>query len=152
MPESVRFNRFNKGTEDFVTPGLQLEYVADAKPDGTAIVEIDKQGKEIKISWDGLRKLSNRIAWLLIDKGIDSDSTVIVTWPNNILHVAAMLAIWKCGACYVPIPSKTTIAELDGNFFCPIRRERFVWDFQQPHHRKNRPNPPDSAASGRQFP
>lgn len=114
MPESVRFNRFNKGTEDFVTPGLQLEYVADAKPDGTAIVEIDKQGKEIKISWDGLRKLSNRIAWLLIDKGIDSDSTVIATWPNNILHVAAMLAIWKCGACYVPIPSKTTIAELDG--------------------------------------
>lgn len=114
MPETVRFNRFNKGTEDFVTTGLQLEYIAGEKPESTAVVEIDKKGNETSISWKGLRDLSNRMAWMLLDRGIDAKSTVIVTWPNGILHVAAMLAIWKCGACYVPIPYKTTIAELDG--------------------------------------
>ena len=114
MPDAVRFNRFNTGAEDYITFGRQLEYIAAAKGGAPALIEIDKEGNETVITYGGLRGLSNRMANMLLDMGIGKGSVVVVTYPNTIMHVAAMAAIWKTGACYLPMPHKTTHVELQG--------------------------------------
>lgn len=103
MAETVRLNKYNRSSSDFVTPGMQLHYVAQVKPDETAAIVVHKDWQEERISWSELDKLSSRIAWMLMDKGVGQNSTVLVSYPNTIEHIAANFAIWKTGACYMPI-------------------------------------------------
>lgn len=105
-------NKYNRGSKPFVTPGMQLHYVAQTKPDETAVIVVHKDWQEERISWSELDKLSSRIAWMLMDNGIGKESTVLVTFPNTIEHIAANFAIWKTGACYMPISCRTPPEEL----------------------------------------
>lgn len=112
MAETVRLNKYNRSSSDFVTPGMQLHYVAQVKPDETAAIVVHKDWQEERISWSELDKLSSRIAWMLMDKGVGQNSTVLVSYPNTIEHIAANFAIWKTGACYMPISWRTPPEEL----------------------------------------
>lgn len=112
MTETVALNKYDRGSGGFVTPGMQLHYVAEAKPDETAVVVVHRDKREERISWSELDRLSNRLAWLLMDKGVGPNSTVLVSYPNTIEHVAANYAIWKTGACYMPISCRTPPEEL----------------------------------------
>lgn len=105
-------NIFSKGDESHITPGKQLDNIVEHMPDGIAIIEISREGKETSITWLELRDFTNRIARMLKDKGVGKRSNVIVSYPNGILRIAATYAVWKLGACYVSIPSKTTEVEL----------------------------------------
>lgn len=109
-------NVFSKGDKSLITPGKQLDNIVEYMPERIAIIEISREGVETGISWIQLRDFSNRIARMLKDKGVDEESTVVVSYPNGIAHIAATYAIWKLGACYVPIPHKTTEAELADMF------------------------------------
>lgn len=110
--QNAYFNRYNFGESDFVSPGKQLEYIASTKPDTAAIISISKVGEVSSITWELLHKSSNRLARLLSERGINSGSTVLVSLPNGIEHIVATYAIWKLGACYLPISNKTSVAEL----------------------------------------
>lgn len=107
------FNRFNKGKSDFVTPGKQLEYISQLKPDSSAIICIDKEQKVSSVTWHELHVCSNRLACFLMEKGVGPGSVIVVTLPNSIEHIIAVFAIWKTGACYLPVPYKTAGAEMD---------------------------------------
>ena len=60
------FNKFNRGTYDFVTAGMQLKYISEYKPDSTAIIYIDKEERTSSITWSQLHVQSNRLAWMRI--------------------------------------------------------------------------------------
>lgn len=49
---------------------------------------------------------------MLMDKGVGKGNTVLVSYPNTIEHIAANIAIWKTGACYMPISFRTPAEEL----------------------------------------
>lgn len=106
------FNKFNQGTSNFVTAGMQLKYVADYKPDSPAIIYIDKEEKTSFITWHQLFIQSNKMAWMLKEKKVEPGMVIMVAWPNCIEHIIAAFAIWKIGACYLPISSKTANKEL----------------------------------------
>lgn len=107
------FNKFNLGESDFVTPGMQLEYISRYKPDSTAIIYIDKDDCKTTISWRELHNRSSQFAWKLIEDGMGPGSVILVTLPNCIEHIIAAFAIWKAGACYFPISHKTARLELE---------------------------------------
>ena len=106
------FNKFNRGTYDFVTAGMQLKYISEYKPDSTAIIYIDKEERTSSITWSQLHVQSNRLAWMLKEKEVGPGKVVLVAWPNCIEHIIAAFAIWKLGACYLPVSSKTASREM----------------------------------------
>lgn len=106
------YNKFNRGTTNFVTAGMQLKYIADHKPDSTAILYIDKGEKTFSITWRQLFIQSNKLAWMLKEKKIEPGTVIMVAWPNCIEHIIAAFAIWKIGACYLPISNKAAKEEL----------------------------------------
>lgn len=113
MAGTVRLNIYNFGTTDFITPGMQMRYISEVKPDEPAVIHVHSDGSDERISWRELDCLSNQIAWMLIDKGIGSGSTVLVSYPNSIEHIATNLAIWKTGACYMPASCRTPAEDLE---------------------------------------
>ena len=96
-----------------MTPGRQLEYIADADPERTAVIAVDRAGNEEKLSYDALRRKSNQLAHFLRSKGVGPGSRVLVLYPNGIAHFIAAFAIWKTGACYVPISHKAADFEIE---------------------------------------
>lgn len=100
------FNIFNHGEDSFFTPGTQLANIANVKPDAPAIVYISPKNTETIMTWRALETLSNRIAWYLLDQGIESGKSVIVALPNIPTHIALAFGIWKAGGCYVPISDR----------------------------------------------
>ena len=101
------FNIFNKAEESYFTAGRQLANIAAVKPVAPAIVYISPEGNESVTSWRELESLSNRMAWYLMDQGIGPGSFVIAALTNTPSHVALAFAIWKTGACYVPVSNRT---------------------------------------------
>lgn len=101
------FNFFNTAEESFFTPGRQIANIAKVKPDAPAIIYISPENTETVMTWRELEILSNRIAWYLLDIGIGPGKSVIVALPNIPTHIAIALAIWKTGACYVPVSNRT---------------------------------------------
>lgn len=106
------FNKFNSGISDFVTPGKQLEYISNVKPNETAIIYIDKEDNVKNITWKDLHIYSNKLAWYLIKKGFGKGKVAMVSFPNGIEHILSTLAIWKTGGCYMPVSCKITDTEL----------------------------------------
>ncbi len=105
------FNKYNVGASDFVTCGKQLATIASRMPNRTALIHALKNGTDRSITWKQLHDISNRLAWFLIYKGVGPGSRVIVAFPNNISHIIAAYAIWKTGACYIPISDRTPFEE-----------------------------------------
>lgn len=106
------FNRYNKSGTDFVTPGMQLKYVAEEKPDEPAIIYVDAEHEE-RMTWRELHLASNRVANYLLSLGAGHGTSVIITYPNSIEHLVAAFGVWKSGACYVPLSCRTTKTELE---------------------------------------
>ncbi len=109
---SQRFNIFNKGDTDYVTPGMQLEYVASEQPDEIALLYVTRGGAETSLTWREFRDNSNKMAHYLASQGVGMGDKVLVSYKNCIEHITAALAIWKVGACYVPVSEKQPIAEI----------------------------------------
>ena len=107
MEESKHFNIFNKGGYNRFSPGRQLANIAEAKPDGPALIYISQENKESVMSWRELHCLSNRIANYLLQQGIGKGSYVLVALGNTNTHIAAAFGIWKTGACYVPVSNRS---------------------------------------------
>jgi amino acid adenylation domain-containing protein len=67
---------------------------------------------EAAVSYGELNRLANRIAHLLATKGIGPGSSVLVSASPSIECIAVLLAIFKSGACYVPVDPAVPPARL----------------------------------------
>jgi amino acid adenylation domain-containing protein len=68
-------------------------------PDAPAI--IDSQGTAV--SYAALDSRSERLARAFLDAGVTPECLVAVCLPKSPELVAVLLAVWKCGAAYVPL-------------------------------------------------
>lgn len=84
------------------TPQLTLpqlfEQQVDGAPDAIAIESLDAS-----LSYRELNARANKIARLLIAKGIGPEDTVAIALPRSIDMVAAVLGTLKSGAAYLPL-------------------------------------------------
>ncbi len=78
-------------------PGIFEEHAART-PDAVAIVD----GAE-ELTYAELNARANRLARLLIDRGVGPEDLVAVALPRSATMVAAALAVLKAGAAYLPI-------------------------------------------------
>ena len=67
-------------------------------PNKTAVIACDKT-----LTYDELNKQANRIAYSLIDKGVNAGDIVAFALPRTSNLIASMLGILKSGAAYLPI-------------------------------------------------
>lgn len=87
--------------DDVPIPGIveRFESLAAHQPDKIAIYGHDKQ-----ISYAQLNAKANRIGrFLQTEFGLGKDDVVAILMPTSIDWIAAMLAILKCGAGYLPL-------------------------------------------------
>ncbi|MDE5937014.1 MAG: amino acid adenylation domain-containing protein, partial [Ruminococcus sp.] len=91
---------YNSTDMEYDVPTLieAFERTVKAMPDKTAITA----GNE-SCTYEELNKKAERIASGLEETGIKKNSTVVVYEYRNIDTIAAVLAVLKCGASYVPI-------------------------------------------------
>lgn len=75
-----------------------LERLADTFP-GRIVLTAGHQA----LSAVGLDRFANRIAWSLLDRGVQRGDLVAVALPRDITLIPALVGVLKCGAAYVPI-------------------------------------------------
>ncbi|WP_017611886.1 non-ribosomal peptide synthetase, partial [Nocardiopsis salina] len=75
-----------------------LEQTARRAPDRTALVFHGR-----RVSFAELNGRANRIARLLIERGVAPDSSVALGVPRSVDAVAGLFAVLKAGAAYVPL-------------------------------------------------
>jgi amino acid adenylation domain-containing protein len=68
---------------------------------------------ERSISYGELNQRANRLAHFLMDKGIGPESLIGVSLERSVDMVAAIVAIWKAGAAYLPLDSDYPRARLE---------------------------------------
>jgi len=93
-----------------------FEQQAERDPDAIAVVS---QGKGI--SYRDLNERANRLAHLLLHRGIQREALVGVCVERSLEMIVALLGILKAGAVYVPVDSRL-----------PVERLRHLLDDAQP--------------------
>jgi amino acid adenylation domain-containing protein len=76
-----------------------FERQAARVPGATAVVCENQE-----VSYGDLNARANRLARYLIARGVGPEDRVAVALPRSADLVAALLAVWKAGAAYLPIP------------------------------------------------
>lgn len=76
-------------------------------PDAVAIIQ-DKE----TITYRHLNERSNRLAWLLKEKGITDQSFIAICMDRSIDLIVSLLAVVKAGAVYVPIDPEYPVARI----------------------------------------
>jgi len=84
-----------------------LESSAFAFPDKTAILN----GKEV-CSYIKINQMANRLARVLIDKGLAKGDRVLIVMENSVECVVGYYATLKAGGVSVEVPDKSTISEV----------------------------------------
>lgn len=94
-----RINNTDKAFEKSATVHHYVEKWAQQQPSRPALVF-----NNITVSYDDLNKRANRLAqYLLKEKALKPGSLAGIMMQRSDSMVEAILAVWKCGASYVPV-------------------------------------------------
>lgn len=77
---------------------VQIAAQARRQPDAVALVYRDQE-----LTYRQLDERANRLAQFLCSRGLQPEDRVAVCMPRGLDMVVALLAVWRCGAAYVPI-------------------------------------------------
>jgi len=80
---------------------------ARATPDATAVV-----CGEQALTYGELDRLTDQLARIMADYGVDAETVVGVAMPRSVHSVAALLAIWKAGGVVLPLDAADPPARL----------------------------------------
>ncbi len=86
-----------------VSYGRRLRDLAELHGDARAFVFAPVDGPDIDVSWNELEARSNQVARLLAERGVGYDDLIVVGLKNSTEHFFASFAIWKLGACVLPL-------------------------------------------------
>ena len=100
-------------SDELLSPGRALTLHAQERPDEVALRLVRADRSEATLTWSQLEAAANRLARRLAELGVHDDATVAVGLPNSLEHTVAAQAIWKLGACVLPLSAKLPAAERD---------------------------------------
>ncbi|AOW95020.1 non-ribosomal peptide synthetase [Rhodococcus sp. WMMA185] len=84
-----------------------LEEQAKRTPDAVAVVSEDEQ-----LTYAQLHERANRLARLLVERGVAPESKVAVALPRSLDLMVALLAVGKAGGAYVPLDTSYPVDRL----------------------------------------
>ncbi|MET7458597.1 condensation domain-containing protein, partial [Streptomyces sp. NPDC005574] len=93
----MKWNDTAVALEPTTVPQL-FEGLAERTPDATALVF-----EGVEVSYGELNARANRLAHLLLARGVERDAVVALAVPRSIEMVVSLLALLKAGAAYLPI-------------------------------------------------
>lgn len=102
------YNNTQKSFSENMTIHEVFDMYAENKPQSTALIFKDKE-----ITYEELKKQSDKTAIKLIKKGITVGDTVAIMINNSIELVVGVLAILKSGATYVPIDTEFPVERIN---------------------------------------
>ena len=76
---------------------------ADATPQGTALIVVDEDGDVTAYSFLALKMLSNKLANLLVTKGLAPGERVGILLSQSVETAVAHIAAWKAGCVSIPL-------------------------------------------------
>ncbi len=106
--------------------GRQLTNLAQADPDGNALILMARDGTESVRSWSQLESAANSWGRALRATGVELGSYVALCVPNSIQLVVAALAAWKIGA--VPVPMRWDLPDWELRRLLDVIDPAFVLD------------------------
>ncbi|MCA1671601.1 MAG: AMP-binding protein, partial [Actinobacteria bacterium] len=93
----VEWNDTEQVVPSVVLPELLHAQVART-PEATAVVF-----EGVELSYAELNGRANRLAWLLMERGVGPERFVALALPRSVEMVVALLAVLKAGGAYVPV-------------------------------------------------
>ncbi|KAM7215882.1 non-ribosomal peptide synthetase [Rhypophila decipiens] len=113
---NAAYGRF-KGIPDLA---LAVEAASTECPDQDALCFADFISedtlKTTTVSFSGLNKMANQIAWLIREHGVAEGEPVAIVMEKSVLLYAGILAILKAGCAYLPLLPSTPLARVDTIF------------------------------------
>ncbi|MGH3786029.1 MAG: amino acid adenylation domain-containing protein, partial [Pseudonocardiaceae bacterium] len=98
----VEYNDTNRAVPPVVWSELFVAQVGRT-PDSVAVICGGEESSRQELSYRELNKRANRLARLLIERGVGPEQFVGLALPRSVDMVAALVAVWKAGAAYLPI-------------------------------------------------
>ncbi len=86
-----------------VSNGARIGELADATPDGVAIIFGAEDGTDRPVTWAELDEGSTQLAHVLADRGVGIGDRLAIRLRNSPEHLMACFAGWKVGAVVVPM-------------------------------------------------
>ncbi|MFC2145921.1 amino acid adenylation domain-containing protein [Acidobacteriota bacterium] len=72
-------------------------------PDSTAVVDIERRAGQLQLTYHDLNRKSDRLAYSLIEKGVDANAIVGIMMERSVEMITGILGILKAGGAYLPI-------------------------------------------------
>lgn len=91
----------------------RLRDQARFRSDDIAVTYAPREGPESTLSFAALDRWVEALAQYLFAQGAGPGRMVVFSLPNSPLHLALALAIWRCGACSLPITPRAPQVEFD---------------------------------------
>jgi len=78
--------------------GARLRQNAEHRGDAIAVTVLRDGGAAEHTSWVALNQLVDRLAGILLNRGVAQGDVVAIALPNGLLHIVSVLATWRIGA------------------------------------------------------
>ncbi|WP_323034955.1 AMP-binding protein [Pararhodobacter sp.] len=91
----------------------RLSDLAQRQPDAPAITFAPLEGPETTLGFAALDAWVEALAQFLTARGARPGRLVVFSLPNGPLHFALALAVWRCGACSLPLSPRAPQAEFE---------------------------------------